>query len=244
MGGQVGIGAALLVAALVAALAGSAGCGLHRSPGVQATYERDLERGHVALRMGQREDAADAYRAALALHPGDPRALEGLARAQLALGEGEAALDTLVRLESEAPGRVEASAGRELRAALFLVAERRLRLGDSAGSLRLLRRLEGLDPGHPGLQRLLVDCRVAESGRLRVAGRSQEADALLREAVGTDAADGDLSFTLAVSLMERGHLDTTISVLSDALLRHPDEQRLQALMERALRIRYPRGFAD
>jgi hypothetical protein len=33
-------------------------------------------------------------------------------------------------------------------------------------------------------------------------------------------------------------------VLSDALLRHPDEPRLQVLMERALRIRYPKGLAD
>ena len=244
MGGQARTRAALFGVALAAALAGSAGCGLHRSRGVQATYERDLERGDVALRMGHGEDAADAYRAALALRPGDPSALEGLARAHLARGDGEAALDTLVRLERQDPGRVQERAGAELRRALFLAAGRRLRLGDSAGALRLLRRLEGLDPGHPGLQPLWVDCLVAESGRLRVAGRGEEAASLLREAVGADAADGDLAFTLAVSLMERGRLDTAISVLSDALLRHPEEPRLQALMERALRIRYPKGLAD
>jgi predicted Zn-dependent protease len=149
-----------------------------------------------------------------------------------------------MRLEREDPGRLEKGAGAELDRALFLAAGSRLRLGDSAGSLRLLRRLDGLDPGHPGLQPLLVDCLVAESGRLEVAGRSQEAASLLREAVGADAADGDLAFALAVSLMERGGLDNAISVLSDALLRHPDDPRLGALMERALRIRYPRGLAD
>jgi hypothetical protein len=37
-------------------------------------------------------------------------------------------------------------------------------------------------------------------------------------------------------------VDTAISVLSDALLRHPEDRRVQALMDRALEIRYPNGL--
>ncbi len=75
-----------------------------------------------------------------------------------------------------------------------------------------------------------------------VARHSATASALLREVVGPEAADGDLAFALAVSLVQRGRLDTAISVLSDALLRHPGQPRLRALMDRALRIRYPNGL--
>ena len=39
--------------------------------------------------------------------------------------------------------------------------------------------------------------------------------------------------------IERGQTDRAISVLSDALLRHPGDRELQALMDRALEIRYP-----
>ncbi len=42
--------------------------------------------------------------------------------------------------------------------------------------------------------------------------------------------------------MESGRVNTAISILSDALLRHPEDRRVQALMDRALEIRYPDGL--
>ena len=230
------------VVALTTIFALCAGCaGQQRA---RAAYERDLGRGAVALDMGQPDDAVDAYRAALALRPDDPEALEGLARAQLARGQPQAALETFTRLENAEPGRVAERCTPELRQAQFRLAELRLEHGDYAGCLRLLRGLRATQQASPRQDALFVEALVAESGRLQVAGRSQEAAALLEEAVGADADPGNLEYVLASTLVERGRLDTAISILSDALLRHPDDPRLAALMDRALRIRYPRGLPD
>ncbi|MDJ0852567.1 MAG: tetratricopeptide repeat protein [Myxococcota bacterium] len=226
-----------LVTAL--ACAGSAA----RSGSVHATYARDLERGDLALRMGFAADAVDHYRSALALRPQDPAALHGLARAHVAAGEGEAALAALARLERSDPAWLEDRAGAEMREAMFQSAKARLERGDAAGALRLLRRLRTLDPGRPGLRRLTVDAAFAEAGRLQVGGRQPEAAALLVE-VGHGAPRDTFAYTLAVGLMERDHLDLAISVLSDAVGERPSDGRLVALMDRALRIRYPRGLPD
>lgn len=209
-----------------------------------ATYERDLGRGDVALRLGQAEDAADAYRAALDMRPGDPAALHGLARAHLAAGDGEAALAILARLDRGQPGRARERAGSDVERALLMTAEERLARGDSSGALRLLRRLREVDSGYPGLQRTLVEALFAEAGRLQVAGEPGRAGALVREAMGSEAEPADVSFALAVGLMERGRVDAAISVLSDALRSRPSDPRLQPLMDRALRIRYPNGLPD
>jgi tetratricopeptide (TPR) repeat protein len=231
-----------VVAALAAILALASGCAGHQ--GAQAAYELDLEHGAVALGMGQPEDAIDAYRAALALRPDDPAALEGLARAQLARGRPQAALETFTRLENAEPGRVAERSTPELHEAQLMLAELRLEQGDYAGSLRLLRGLRAAEQVSPRHDTLFVEALVAESGRLQVAGRSQQAAALLEEALGADADSGNLEYALASTLVERGRLDAAISILSDALLRHPDDERLAALMDRALRIRYPRGLPD
>lgn len=230
---------ALAALAALACAAGPAG------QDVDAAVARDIDRGEVALSLGQVEDAADAYRSALLLRPADGRALAGLARTELAQGRPESALQLIDRLERRDPRAVERELGPERRQALFEVAQLRLRRDDPAGALRLLDRLEVLDPGHPGLRALQLDALVAESGRLQLAGRSQEARALLRKAVGVDPPDeSDLALSLARSLVEQGRLDTAISVLSDALLRDPDDARMRALMDGALRIRYPNGFTD
>lgn len=230
------------VASLAAILALCAGCAGHQSS--RAAYELTLERGAVALDMGQPDDAIDAYRAALALRPDDPAALEGLARAQLARGRPQAALESFTRLENAEPGRVAERSMPELRQAQLMLAESRLEHGDYAGCLRLLRGLRAGEQVSPRQDTLFVEALVAESGRLQVAGRSQEAAALLEEALGADADAGNLEYALASTLVERGRLDAAISILSDALLRHPDDERLAALMDRALRIRYPRGLPD
>lgn len=228
----------------LAALAGLACAPTPPGQDVDAAVERDLDRGEVALSLGQFEDAVDAYRAALELRPAEHRALVGLARIELAQGDAEAALQTIDRLERLNPGAAERELGRERRQALFSLAWSRLRRGDSVGALLLVERLTALDPDRSGLSALRVEVLVAESGRLQLAGRSEEARARLREATGIDASGDELVLALAHSLIERGRTDTAISVLSDALLRHPDETRLRALMDRALRIRYPNGFTD
>ena len=221
----------------------AAACSAAPARSLDAAYEREIGRGDLALRMGFAPDAADHYRSALALRPDDPAALHGLARAHLAAGEGEAALAAFARLERSRPEAVRGSAEQEVCRAMFLAGGSRLRRGDSAGALRLLRRLRALDPDHPGLPEILVDTAFAEAGRLQVAGKTEVAAAVLRE-VGQAVPETELAFTLAKGLMDRGRVGLAISVLSDAIDRRPEDARLTALMDRALRIRYPRGLPD
>jgi predicted Zn-dependent protease len=230
--GRLGLGLGVGLAALLLA----AGCaGVDR-------YEVELERGEVALRVGDTEDAADAYRRALAYRRDGPEGLHGLARSHVAQGDGESAIGVFARLERADPDYFRERVGADYHFALYQAAKSRLRRGDSARALELLRRLERLDPEHSGLTALRTQVLIAEGGRLQVAGRSEEAEVLFREALGGDESGAAATLGLAETLMESGRLDTAITVLSDALLRHPEDPRLQALMDRALEIRYPEGL--
>ena len=209
--------------------------------GTPRRAELARERGDLALQLGEIEDATDAYREALASDPDDPWALLGVARCHVAQGDGEASLDDFGRLATLDPAFFEQEAATDYHFALYQSAKQAQRRGDSALALRRVRRLRELDPGHGGLEELETDVLILEGGRLQVAGRQGEAEALFREAMGrgTPQADRAGSAALARALLERGQTDRAISVLSDALLRHPSASDLQALMDRALEIRYP-----
>jgi len=198
-----------------------------------------LERAESALAAGEAEDAADGFRNALAFDPGSSRALHGLARSYSARGDGESALLVFSELM-----RVDASyfrdrASADYRFALYQAARSRLSRGDPAGALEALRELRVLEPNHPGLRDLMPRVLLAEAGRLQVIGRRGEAETLLREETGERSSGADLVVALAEKLIEAGLTDTAITVLSDALLRNPNDGRLTSLMDRALEIRYP-----
>ena len=199
------------------------------------------QRGDVALQLGDAEDAADAYREVLAYDPRDAEALLGLARSHVAEGDGEEALDVFVRLEQAHPDFLAHEAGSDFHFALYQAAKQAQRRGDSTLALRRVRRLQALDPDHGGLEELVIEVLIAEGSRLAVAGRLEAAEVLFQEALGwgTPGDEVAASAALARMLLERGLIDRAISVLSDALLRHPDAPELSRLMERALKIRYP-----
>lgn len=199
------------------------------------------ERGAVALGLGEVDDAADAYRSALSYDPHDPEALYGLARCHVALGDGEAALDAFASLEQADPLFFQQKAGTDYHFALYQAAQQALRRGDSTLALRRVRKLQALAPDHGGLPELATETLIAEGGRLQVAGHPDEAEALFSEALGQSSpeAGAAAAAALAEALMERNRMDPAISVLSDALLRHPDDAHLRGLMDRALEIRYP-----
>jgi len=205
-------------------------------------YEVELERGEVALSVGDSQDAADAYRRALAYRRDEPEGLIGLARSYVAQEDWESALGVFAQLERADPDYFREQAATDYHFALYQAARSRLARGDSASALELVRRLERLDPGHSGVEELRTQALIAEGGRLQVAGRPVEADALFREALGGDAAGLDATLGLVETLLESGRVDTAISVLSDALLRHPEDRRVQTLLDRALEIRYPDGL--
>ena len=203
------------------------------------TAAPDLERAERALAAGEAEDAADAFRNALAFHPDSSEALHGLARSYAARGDGESALLVFSELKRVDASYLRDRAAADHQFALYQAARSRFWRGDPAGALELLRQLRAFDPNHPGLRDLMPRVLIAEGGRLQLIGRSEEAEALFREATGEHPSDADGVVVLAEKLVEAGLIDTAISVLSDALLRDPNDERLISLMDRALEIRYP-----
>jgi Flp pilus assembly protein TadD len=199
----------------------------------------ELRRGDLALAEGEAEDAADAFESALSVRPEHPRALHGLARSYVARGDGESALVIFNELKQLHPVYFRDHAQSDEQVALRQVARSRLWHGDPAGSLRLIRKLDAAGSDDPTLRDLRSRALIAESGRLLIAGRDDEAATLYREATGEDPGSGSLAAHLAEKLLENGQTGTAISVLSDALLRSPDDGRLVSLMDRALDIRYP-----
>jgi predicted Zn-dependent protease len=199
----------------------------------------DLERAERALASGEAADAADAFRNALAFHPESKQALHGLARSYSARGDGESALLVFSELKRVDVSYFRDRAAADHRFALYQAARSRLWRGDPARALEALRQLRALEPDHPGLRDLMPRALIAEGGRLLVAGRGEEAQVLFREATGERPSEADMVVELAEKLVEMGLTDTAITVLSDALLRNPNDERLISLMDRALEIRYP-----
>jgi tetratricopeptide (TPR) repeat protein len=198
-----------------------------------------LERGQVALAIGDPEDAEDAYQQLLSLRPNDPAALLGLARTHLARHDGEAALEALARLNGAAPGYLDAHAPEVVPLALEQAARQSLESGDTARALERLARLDQLDPGRPGVAELRVQTEILEAGKLYAAGRIPEAEALASRAFRARLSGADAALALAHALAREGRLDMAISILSDARARHMGDRRLTALMDRLLEIRYP-----
>jgi tetratricopeptide (TPR) repeat protein len=207
-----------------------------------ATSGPDLERGEAALAIGAADDAADAFRSALAIDPHSTRALHGLVRSYIARGDGESALATLAELAAQDPGYARSYTAADHRIALEQAAAARLWRGDPSGALELLDQLEPLDPKRSGLRDLRARALIAEAGRLQVAGRREEAEAFYSRATGEAPGRSDAVAALAEQLHAYGYTDTAITVLSDELLREPDDPRLAELMDRILEIRYPNGF--
>ena len=226
-----------LVAGLL--LAGVLACVNGNEEEMEAEYQAQLHAGHVALQSGAPDDAADAYRRALLARPDDADALLGLARCHSARGDGRSALTVLMRLEARHPAYHRARASRDLRFALYQAAKQHLWDGDSARALKLTKRLRELEPGHPGLQQVRAEALLREAARFYVGGRVPEAEQLTSELVGRRVQGPGAALALAEVLLEKDRPALAISVLSDASRRHPRDMRLQVLMERALRIRYP-----
>lgn len=231
-------GARLLAGALLLAGPLLAGCA-----GVDP-YDVELERGRVALGLGEVDDAADAYRSALAYRADDPAALHGLALTYVASGDGESALPIFARIGAVDPDYLAREAADDQNFALYQAARDRLLRGDSSGALRLLRELRQREPDHTELASLWKEALLVEGARLRVAGRDEAAAALLGEALGPRAEGPDAVAQVARALLEVDRVDAAISLLSDGLLREPGDAELRALMDRALEIRYPHSPLD
>jgi thioredoxin-like negative regulator of GroEL len=206
--------------------------------GLGSDHELAIRRGESALQLGDSDAAIQAFREALAARPRDPEVLLGLARAYVAAGDAEAALEIFAGLELAAP-RAFASAAGDYEAALDGAARARAERGDVAGGLRFLRRLEERKSQRPGLSERLHAAIAAEGERLLADGRPSAAARLFEEVLAASPGHLDATLGLARSLIDRGAVDEAIRVLADASVRTPNEPRIEELMDRAIEIRYP-----
>jgi len=186
----------------------------------------DLREGEAALAEGAGQRAVDAYRQAVAVAPKDLRAWRGLLEAQLATGDGEAALASLSWLETWDPGPVDVCP------TLALVVEGRLSRGELPEAEMPARRAleEQCDGASPRLSRVLSALAV-ESQR---AGEVGKTIALYEEAIRLEPAEPG-RFLLASELLLAEGLDgQAVSLLARGLEAHPDDRALRDLMVRAL----------
>jgi cellulose synthase operon protein C len=195
-----------------------------------------VDRGELALARGHPAAAEAAFREALAERPDDLRALHGLARAQLGQDRPEPALATLDRLEAIDPGYAHVAAGRDHARALARAAEARLRARppDPDGALARLDRLDALHPGAVDDRGLRARALSLQAERARARGDVDAAVGRYRAAVAADPTHLEAALALADLLLEQGRTDEAVSLLTDALRRHPEDLRVQRLMVDAL----------
>jgi tetratricopeptide (TPR) repeat protein len=216
------------VPGLVAALALGAACA-SEPPSLAA-------QGEVALAEDRLADAEAAFRAALAERPSDQRALHGMARVARERGEPERALGWLERLEREDPGYARVVAGADH--AWALEASATAWLGaDPPEPDAALARVARLDELYPDARRdplLRARALAVAAERARARGDLDRAERLYREVLATDPSTPEAPLALGGLLLEQGRTSEAVRVLTEALLHHPDDGRLQRLMVDAL----------
>ena len=227
-------GRALLLAAPTLAWALGLGCASGQVEASAREYAVQLAEGEAALAEGAPEVAVQAFGAALVAIPHDARALHGLARGFLDLGDPEPALRVLAELEEYHPDYLSRQAGAERCRALAAAVRSRLAEADSRRALLAARALPAASCGQAESARLLAKSLLAEARRARDERRDDEAIALFREAAGVDFLDPEAFAEVARALLATGRRDEVLEVLSSALLAHPADRGLRDLMVEAL----------
>ena len=216
-------------------------------------YRDALRRGHVAVARGHLDDAAEAYREAIALAPDRPVAHAGLATVHLARGnasaaltEADVALGRASRDESALGSRAEALGrlGRRIEAAEAL--DRLSDLQEAAGhrsdALATARRALAL--AEQKTRRRHVDALAAlmapvlaeaEAAREREPGPIADGGKLLADAeAACDAnelgAARRLALAAADAFARSGHIPAAIDACSLALTVAPDDPDLHLLL--------------
>ena len=218
----------LPVAAVVAAVAAllALACASPPPPDPGLAYR---EEGEAALAVGDPETAVAAYQLALAVVPGDPRALDGLLAAQVANGEGEAALETVSRIEKLGAGPANPCP------ALSLTTRSRLGRGTAAEAEETARRARA--EACPGAAAELAEVLAARAAAEADAGETSRAIDHYREAIEVDPTAVSNFVAAGSLLLAEGQTDAAVALLADGLERHPDDRALRNLMVAALTIR-------
>ncbi|HKY32713.1 MAG TPA: tetratricopeptide repeat protein [Candidatus Polarisedimenticolia bacterium] len=162
-----------------------------------STAEARYHQGLAHARAGRPGDAADSFRAALAIEPDHRGALQNLARAAGALGRGDERARALARFQELYRQDEEQRARRIRSRSLRAEAETKAAAGDLAGAAALLEQASRAEPLDPQVR--------LEWGRLlHGAGRLDRAEEALREAVRLDPLGAEARYRLARVLSQRG----------------------------------------
>jgi cellulose synthase operon protein C len=181
--------------------------------------------GELALALGHREKAREAYTRALQIDPDDPNAHAGVGKALAAQGEVAAARKqmeaALVQLDSDASLQYEY--GSLLR-----------RMGQSDAALQSFRKAVKLDSKD-------ARYRTRLGGILVERGDLEEAELQLREAVAMNDRHAEALYFLARALAGRKNLGEAMDVMKKAVEIEPDNPEfhyhLGLIFEKGLQVR-------
>lgn len=170
----------------------------------------------------------------LARTPEDPRALHGLARAQRAMGDSAAALETYRELARIDPDFLQRASLRGRCLAWTDEIDRLAMVGDARAVLELAAAHDsgGCPPSATAGARVAAHESLAREAERAV--RSNEAIAHWLAAAEADPTRADPIAEAAERMLDLGRTDAAVELLQAGLERHPRSRRLQRLMVRAL----------
>ncbi len=211
-------------------------CGSTRGDADRA--RRYTERGDVALALWHAGEAEHAYRAALEREPGLAEAQRGLARALTAAGAFEAAVDAFDALAAQHPARFAALAT-EYCDLLGRAAEAAMQGDRPDRAISLARRRRAAPCVAPARDALLARALQIEAEAALASGLADEAVELHRAAIEADSGDPGIYRTAALGMLAAGRRDEALTLLSEALARHPEDRALHVLTVDVLAGRAP-----
>lgn len=196
-----------------------------------------VELGEAALERGDWRAARTHFAEALQVDPGQGRAWQGQARAQLLGQDPEAALRSLASLARVDPERFSGSSRSTYADALAAATTLRLARKQSEAAMISVRALAKLEPDRRGLDRLLGRALVAEGLRRRLVGDRDTALVLYSEACQVLPQSLDAWEGAAEILLESRKGKDAVRLLEAARKVHPTAGSIRSLTLQALKYR-------
>jgi len=216
---------------LVLAVSGLPGCARGPAP-------TPLERADAAYAAGRLDEARALYVESQRAHPETAaRALLGLGRVTLALGDPDAAVEALGQLKRSDQRQFDTSARDDYARALFEAAEQRLGTDDDIeGALRLLRKLRLFDKAYPGGAAALATAHTRMGEQLSRQGQRTRALVHFAQARALKPGSADAWVGAAEILIAATRQSEALRLLGEARDRFPSDGRVRSLAVRAMRV--------
>jgi tetratricopeptide (TPR) repeat protein len=187
----------------------------------QRNHVAHLNLGSALWRSGRPAEAADQYRAGLALRPNDAGGHGGLGQSLVQLGDLQAGVAELTEAVRLAPNFGDAR---------FLLGSVLGRLGRTPKAIEHLSEAVRLRPQDPDFHYNLANA-------LATAGRMDEAVVAFRAALERNPSDAMTYYSLGNALASQGRLDDAIANFEQALRLRPSMQEARQRLEYARALR-------